>query len=268
MKKRSLAVLELLDRRRYGATNFLATFMGGSYQTARKEVGALAREGLLTLHSPRGGGDITRSYPDRFFRIYEKKGAHRYRADSFWHQFLTDAILISIETACKNFGLTFSDREHILGDKPLALPALDREIEPDALFAINGFYFALEADTGTEPLTRDTLKKQSIKKKLLQYRDVFKNRTYETWGVDNLKVLFVTTKRDRAQNMVALMNELKLTSQNILFASYPGLSSTDKAPQPILSILEDPMLRAGYPPYIIGMEVFNGSKTKKTEGAY
>lgn len=269
MRQHSLDALELLTRRRYGRRNFLTTFMGGNEQNRRVELADLAKAGKLVIHTPNGNGDITRSYPKYFFRIFEKAQKHPRKAETFWHQVLTDDLLISIETACKKHGLRFTDRDEILKGRPFELPCtITREINgkphsstravtPDGLFSINNTHFVLEADTGSEPIERVNLEQTSYLRKFLQYRDVLKNKTYEkSWGIPNLMVLNVTTKANRKDNLIKYMREeLNMTSRSMLFASYPSLASTIKAPQPILSLLDDPFARAGHDPFIIRKEV-------------
>ena len=70
-------------------------------------------------------------------------------------------------------------------------------IEPDALFAINDRFFALEADMGTESI------EAVIKPKIRAYREIVASGMIDDhFGIDNLRVLFVTTNEKRMGNMM------------------------------------------------------------------
>ena len=70
-------------------------------------------------------------------------------------------------------------------------------IEPDALFAINDRFFALEADMGTESI------EAVIKPKIRAYREIVASGVIDDhFGIDNLRVLFVTTNEKRMRNIM------------------------------------------------------------------
>jgi hypothetical protein len=212
MKKHPIAALEVLNRRRLVRRNFLTDYLGGNEQNRRKEVSDLASMEYLTCYPPDGNGTLERSYPRQFFRIYGKglkadralKAAgiepikHPDIGEQFWHQMLIDDIVMSFEIACRQQGLPFTDQYEILGDQPLELPChisftfpssgkthtSDKDLCPDALFAIGETYFALEADRGTEPIERSNLNQTSYLRKFLQYADVLKTGRYKTaWQI-------------------------------------------------------------------------------------
>jgi len=284
MKKHAVAAIELLNRRRLVRSNFLTAYLGGSVQNRRKEVGDLASTEYLTPYPHHGAGTPERSYPRQFFRIYGK-GLRADRAlkasgiepikhpdigEQFWHQMLIDDILMSIEIACKQHGFQFKDQYEILGSKPLELPChvsftfpstglthmSDKALCPDALFAIGGTYVALEADRGTEPIERSNLNQTSYLRKFLQYAHALKGGTYKTeWAIPNLMVLHLSTRQERTEALIAFMEALGAKSQSQCFKSVPSLASTAKSPKPLTSLLTDPYIRVGHPPYIIGEEV-------------
>jgi hypothetical protein len=285
MKRHAIEALEVLNRRRYARRNFLTALLGGSEQNRRKEIGALCEEGYLTRHAPNGAGAIERAYPHYFFRIYEKtsKADKLLRGNGiepikqtisqqFWHQVLVDDILLSIEAACKQGGFAFRDEHQILQGAPRELPCtishtfkrghtqhFSKSLSPDALFAINNTYFALEADRNNEPIERNNLNETSYLRKLLQYKDVFKNHTYKThWGIPNLLVLNITTNETHMKNIMAFMQDgLQGKSRSMLFHALPVLSSSEKSPQPVLSLLTNPWQRVGHEAFTIGKEVIS-----------
>lgn len=280
MKVYAPELLELLSRRRYIRANFAMEYLGGSLQNRNGDITYLHRAKAIKLVPPDGDGSFERQYSRWFFRIYEKSGHHEQQAFNLWHQVLVDDLLISIETACKRQNLSFTDREEILKGRPLELPCAitdtidgvihrsTQPVKPDAIFKIEDTYFVLEADRGTEPLERNNLKETSYRKKILQYADVLRNKTYQkSWGIPNMVILNLTTKQDRVPNLLQLVVKLKLTSKSMCFAAYTSLASTLKSPQPLLTILTDAMQRVGHPPFIIAKELHNGRETKQNTGA-
>ncbi len=292
MNQNVLATLEVLNRRRLARRNFLTAYVGGSEQNRRKEIGTLFEAEYLHRHPYDGDGRPEFSYPSKFFYIYSK-GLRADRAlkasgimpikhpdigEQFWHQMFIDDILLSIEIACKQQGLTFTDQYEILGDRPLELPcsisftfaktgnthSSQKALGPDALFAINGTYFALEADRGTEPIERSNLEQSSYLRKFLQYRDVLKKETYKTeWDVPNLMVLHISTRQARTEALMEYMQNMGAKSQSQCFKSAPSLSSSVTSPKPLTTLITDPYQRVGFEPFIITNEVKNG-RTSKT----
>ena len=284
MKKHAIAAIEVLNRRRLVRSNFLTTYLGGSVQNRRKEVGDFAAAEYLALYPHHGDDTPERSYPRQFFRIYGK-GLRADRAlrsagiepikhpdigEQFWHQMLIDDIVMSFEIACKKQGMPFKDQFEILGPKPLELPChitftfpssgishtSEKALCPDALFAIGDTYFALEADRGTEPIERSNLNQTSYLRKFLQYAHVLKGGTYKTaWAIPNLMVLHLSTRQERTESLMAFMEALGAKSQSQCFKSVSSLASTAKSPKPLTTLLTDPYDRVGHPPYSIGEEV-------------
>lgn len=293
MNRATLSILEVLNRRRLVRRNFLTDYVGLNEQNTRTLIANLNTLGHLHRYPYDGNGRPEFSYPSKFFYIYSK-GAQADRAlkmaginpikhpdigQQFWHQMFIDDILLSIEIACEEYGLTFTDQYKILGDKPLELPChfsrlingkmhtSDRALAPDALFAVNGTYFALEADRDTEPVERSNLQQTSYLRKFLQYRDILKNKTYKTeWDVPNLMVLHISTRQERTEALMAYMLKLGAKSESQCFKSAPSLSSTLKSPTPLMTLVTDPYQRVGYEPYIINSEVHRHERTSKTDG--
>ena len=124
---------------------------------------------------------------------------------------------------------------------------------PDALFGIEypdkGFrFFALEADRGTEPLTRKNYYQTSYKKKLLLYRSIVTLRSHEThWKIPNLYVLNVTTSAERMENIKKLTLDLTGGRGNsvMLFKVHKGTAFS--GPPADGHVLTEPWGRAGYP---------------------
>jgi hypothetical protein len=115
-------------------------------------------------------------------------------------------------------------------------------IEPDALFAINERFFALEADMGTESI------EAVIKPKIRAYREIVASGVIDDhFGIDNLRVLFVTTNEKRQRN---IMNAAKSFAKNgrstmFCFACRPDLTSFTRAPAPDGRMFSQPWQRVG-----------------------
>jgi len=77
----------------------------------------------------------------------------------------------------------------------------NRPCEPDNIFGIeyarsSGAILRLKQIAGTESIWRHDLKDNSIQRKLLSYRDMFKNNTFMPhFGLNKLYPTFVTTAR-------------------------------------------------------------------------
>ena len=179
------------------------------------------------------------------------------------HMLMTACITANIELEARRMGFKFISQEEILAssqcpwvtkiaEKPLALTTnisrtfahgkstytdhSNRPTEPDQLFGIDygGTYrfFALEADRGTEPLTRPNLKENSILRKILAYKSILISGEYrKRFGIPNLFPLFVTTADARVQNMLDLTRTIYPNgSRHLLFAALPGFQVYFRTP--------------------------------------
>ena len=199
----------------------------------------------------------------------------------YLHALMTACITANIELGTTRSGYRYISQEEILTrqscpqqtrlmEKPLSLktsithtfervgktPFLgrsERATEPDQLFGIDyggGYrFFALEADRGTEPLTRPDLNQNSTLRKLLAYKDIIARRSYMSqWGIPNLFPLFVTTAIERADNMVALAQSIFPDGSNVLlFKAIPGFRAYLRTPPLLPALFSDPYLRVGEP---------------------
>ena len=135
------------------------------------------------------------------------------------HDHMASDIAIDIEIGARKAGVPFKSHIDILRDAPLSTRMQDKPlkipvtlngartfVEPDALFAISGRVFALEADKGTESV------KAVIVPKILAYREIVAAGIIDDYlGVDNLRVLFATTSQKRMRN---IMDELAKIARN------------------------------------------------------
>jgi len=135
------------------------------------------------------------------------------------HDHMASDIAIDIEIGARAAGADYASHVAILANAPASTRAQKRPlkipvtlegqrtfVEPDALFAINGNVFAIEADKGTESITT------VIRQKILAYREIVAAGIIDDYlGIDNLKVLFATTSAKRMRHM---MRELEIIARN------------------------------------------------------
>ena len=109
------------------------------------------------------------------------------------------------------------------------IPDAPKWIEPDALFAIDDRYFAIEADTGSESI------EAVIKPKIRAYREIVASGMIDDhFGIDNLRVLFVTTNEKRMRNMMTAVASIARNGRSTMFgfACRPDLGQLAGAPAP------------------------------------
>jgi hypothetical protein len=191
-----------------------------------------------------------------------------------WHELMLSDFIISLAIECKERGLNFRFQKDLIGNAPLRMPAhisydfpiaglktSNAKLEPDYLFAIEEMYFALEIDRSTETLMATSFENKSYLRSLLQYRDVFTTKEYEKY-VDNMVLLTVTTNKQHAENIRQLVIDLGFKSSRMMFTGVPILGASETYPAEPVKLLDAPLLRAGYPDFII-TEKLNG-RTSET----
>lgn len=277
MDSRSFETLRLLDRYRYGRSNFVAAYHGASQQNRKRELGFMRRDGLLATPEQQKASSNFRYSP----RVYElaPKGKAALLSQGiepvawkgerqFWHQLMVTDIVLSFELACKHTGLHFQHRKDLVGDQSLVFDTTishtykngrtetyEGRLQPDDLFAINGMYFVLEADRHNEPISRLTFQTSSYLRKILQYRDLMKRELYKSL-FPNLLIINISTSEQHARNVMKFMqDELSLNSRSMLFKGLPVLGSHETYPEPMLDILDIPFERAGHPPFVVSNEL-------------
>jgi len=160
------------------------------------------------------------------------------------HDHMASQIALDIEIGARESkSMRFRNHIEIVKDapertqgfpKPLrvlvpTIPDAPKWIEPDALFAIGNRYFAIEADTGSESI------EAVIKPKIRAYREIVASGTIDShFGIDNLRVLFVTTNEKRVRNMMAALASIAHNGRSTMFgfACRPDLGQLAGAPAP------------------------------------
>lgn len=139
------------------------------------------------------------------------------------HSISVSEILILIEEACQEGGMSFESEQDILSTVQgsatqgqlrwqVFLKSVGKTIVvPDAVFAIERkdasarqrrLYFCLEVDRGTMPLYRRSLRLSSIRRKALAYSQSRKNKILKKkFDIPGFQVLFVTRSGERLERM-------------------------------------------------------------------
>lgn len=123
------------------------------------------------------------------------------------------------------------------------------------------FFPGIEVDRHTEPLTTFDLQRSSIVKKVLAYREMVATGLYKTQlGMPNMLVPIVTVNAEHMHNMMRLV--LSLTNGKgasyLLFKTIPDFVAIDRTIEPDGSVISEPWLRAGHPPFDILKELRAG----------
>jgi len=171
------------------------------------------------------------------------------------HTLAVAEVMVAFEVACRDTeGVEFIRPEEILAAAPdetrrLRLPfrwqvevqeggKLHRlGVEPDRVFGLRFAgepdhrrlaYFFLEADRGTMPVARQGLAQTSFRRKLLAYRETWRQGFHRTHlGIPNFRVLTVTTSEERMRNLVAACRSLGSGRRIFLFARHERLRDMD-----------------------------------------
>jgi hypothetical protein len=192
----------------------------------------------------------------------ERSGALRWdtRDRNLSRQFLRHTlavadVMVAFEVACRDTeGVEFIRPEEILAAAPettrrLRLPfrwqvevteagKLHRlGVEPDRVFGLSfadapehrrRAYFFLEADRGTMPIVRQGLGQTSFRRKLLGYRETWRQGLHRTHlGIPNFRVLTVTTNEERTRHLVAACRSIGSGGRLFLFTAQKRLGHRD-----------------------------------------
>jgi protein involved in plasmid replication-relaxation len=171
------------------------------------------------------------------------------------HTLAVAEVMVAFEVACRDRkGVALIQPQEVLGAAPpetrrLRLPfrwQVDvREgeklhrlgVEPDRVFGLRFAeapedrqvaYFFLEADRGTMPVARRGLGQTSFRRKLLSYRETWRQGLHKAHlGIPNFRVLTVTTSEERVRHLVAACRSLGGGPRLFLFADQEELGRGD-----------------------------------------
>jgi DNA-binding Lrp family transcriptional regulator len=150
------------------------------------------------------------------------------------HALFVSDIVVAVELACRQRG----DVRFLLGaDSGEFVPSqwnvtVDRGLKcqliPDCVFGLEyareqRWYF-LEADRGTMPVTRRSLQRSSIRRKFECYAATWAQKIHQEFGIRRFRVLTVTTKPERVENMIrTCRNNVKAGQGLFLFTTLESL---------------------------------------------
>ena len=176
------------------------------------------------------------------------------------HALLISDVMVSLEIACR-----LSGRIRLLVDEDLPLPEEARGrnelfqwnvklngqtrlgLIPDHVFALefldqpaerNRTFYFLEADRGTMPITRRSLRQTSFHRKLVAYEATWKQKLHQSrFGFPRFRVLTVTTSAARAKNLANVASRLEGGHGLFLFTHAEALRAH---PDPLSLLWETP----------------------------
>jgi hypothetical protein len=190
----------------------------------------------------------------------------QHKENQFWHDAATGYITASIELGCKQIGLKFLSVYDILRGRDitlLALPYQKSHLIPDALFGISDgtstSYFALETDMGSEQLEANQIKHSTLAGKYLGSRHMWYHELYKNvYGIPSLKLLIVTTKHLRLENIKTTFAALARNDAQssgtgpVYLRCLPALERRQRLPLPATGMmLLDPWQRVSKEPTLL-----------------
>lgn len=189
------------------------------------------------------------------------------------HDHMASDIALDIELGARAHAVPFKSHIEILQEaptvtrsekKPLRIPvAVNGQrtfVEPDALFAVGGRTYALEADKGTESI------KAVIVPKILAYREIVAGGVIDDHlNIDNLTVLFATTSEMRMRNIMDELASIARNGRSTMFAfrAEAAFGEFLRTPAPTGRLAAAPWRRVGYDDLVIA----EGMRRRPNQGA-
>lgn len=272
---RDKAILLAVSRYRFLTTSHILSLVPGSRQNIVRRLQRLYHAGFLDRPRAqlplRYAGELSEFVysPTRktLFHVAAESGetdswGERKSVSSLFlaHSLSVSDALIRLEADCRLRGTIFIPERDILAAHPariasrLAWRVTVREgadtesvgVIPDAAFAVERpdhsgmprrWYFFLEADRGTMPLHRKSLRQSSINRKVLAY---FKSRSScvlkDKYGIPGFQVIFIARSKERLEHIKeACESESKGRGSSLfLFATQDELRHGDN---PLVQLL-------------------------------
>lgn len=171
------------------------------------------------------------------------------------HTLAVSEVMVAFEVACRSYeGVRLIPPEEVFRGAPVPTRRLHLPfrwqveirqsgklhclgVEPDRIFGLRfegkpenqqQVYFFLEADRGTMPVARKGLTQTSFLRKLLAYRETWRQRLHTVHlGISNFRVLTVTTSRERREHLVEACRSLPDGDRLFLFTDRESLTYRD-----------------------------------------
>jgi len=243
---RDRAILSAVARHRFLTTSLVLALIPGSRQNISRRLQGLFHSGFLDRPRAQLPLRYSGELSDFVYCLTGKTDAGRgYKPVTslfLAHALMVSEALIRIEAECRVRGERFISENVILSR--IKGPTAQRRIQwrvtvkiesanehigiiPDAAFAIdrvetNGvsrrLYYFLEADRGTMPINRKSLRLSSIRRKALAYLRTRKTRSLqESHGIPGFQVLFVAHSHERLLRMKEVCDNAKGGHHTSLF---------------------------------------------------
>jgi hypothetical protein len=297
ISERDVDILTLLQRYRYLPSNYIAALLGVEYRPGapiKDNLTKLRHEaGLIDCPNPSWAAANARYRPAVY--ALTKKGEAELKTrgvyvrrpktgHEFNHELMVCLVQASFELGAREHGLTLITAQDILDhpncprDKRFEKEAwrvpvsfaydghrVEQHVESDGEFfgLANAqrdtlFFPGFEADRRTEPLEPEDYHRPSIKKKLIAYRELARQKTYKTrYGLPSALIAFVTINEAHKKSLMRVVD--KLTdghgSTLFLFKSIPNFASFENFPPPTGHMVREPWQRVGHPDFSILKEL-------------
>ena len=270
---RGLTVLSVLNRYPILTTSHIYGFAGGHINALQHKLREISDAGyigcntdaLQTAHNDRAlqlAYHLTDTGKKKLKEFGIPVREHPWLTGPFWHDLAACQAVASMELAAGRF----IDSTEILSQSRTNLPqpfTYNVEIKGEKIafrpdWPPFGFQIgdkrnvvaALEIDMRTEPLTSQDLKRSSIYKKLLAYKDLgigLENSVImHRFKIPTDYVLFLTVNETHKRSIMQLVKEVCPAQSNwFLFKTIPNLQRCRYSPPPMLELLTEPWERPG-----------------------
>jgi hypothetical protein len=272
--ERDVEIVALLGRHRYLRSTYIEAFIGGNPTALRWRLRDLFDAGYLQRPIAQWQFADARFVPavyqlaDRGKQLLESRGELALGTDSsranYLHGLLASEVAASIELGIRrNPALHLITQSEIMDRLQLnSSTSINRLsfplggnlfLVPDALFGVRGpsgvVLYALEADRGTEPISRSR-RGSSYAGKLEAYRRLIGENLYKRYlnTPAPLVVLHVTPSRTRMQRMAGAAKKMPFH----LFRDLPEATLMGQLIRPATSLATEPWWRDGHPEFRIG----------------
>lgn len=294
---KNIEVLTLLQRYRYLPSNYIAALLGwkGDYykdllSKLRHEAGLVecpnaSWEAANARYRPAVYG-ITRKGEEEL----KKRGLYVPRPKTgheFNHELMACLVQASFELGAREQGLQLITAQEILDHPacpkdtryekaPWSIPVrfkydnfhVEQNIESDGTFfglaRVEGakrttiMFPGFEADRRTEPLEPEAYERSSIKKKMVAFRELARQKIYQSrFGLPNAIIPFITINETHKRSLMRVLENITEGhgSKLFIFKSIPNFASFEKFPPATGHMVTEPWERVGHPPYDILKEL-------------
>lgn len=248
---RDQEILKRVHRYRFLRSDHIAALTSGSTQQVGRRLQRLFHHGYLERPNcqidyyqtgsrrmaygvGRKGLDLLRrEHPGRFRAPIAK--SHKFIGRLFLeHALVVSDVIVAVELACRQRGdvrfLWAADAEEFVPSQWIV--TIDRRLKcqlvPDCVFGLEyrgeRYWYFLEADRGTMPVTRRSLQPSSIRRKFHCYAATWEQKIHQKLGIRRFRVLTVTTKSNRVESMIRICRDNIKTGRGLfLFTTLESL---------------------------------------------